>query len=100
MENGIKGCPERKPQVFTLIRKNDATGISGTGRILDGVIFHTGQVVTCWRSDINSSATGGFSSIGIYPSYEAFLSIHVKPHPEGAHEIIFLRDHGQTDSHK
>lgn len=41
-----------EPQVFTLIRHADQTGISGTGRVIDGVIFHTGQVVICWRTDL------------------------------------------------
>lgn len=74
-----------EPRVFTLIRHIDASGISGTGRVLDGVIFHNGQVVICWRSDINA----GVSSLGIYPSWEAFLFIHVQPHPPGAAEIRF-----------
>jgi hypothetical protein len=83
---------ETNPKLFTLVRKNDHSGISGTGRVLDGVIFHTGQVVTCWRTDLNVKGKGidAFSTIGIYPSYEAFLHVHVKPHPEGSNEVIFL----------
>ncbi len=38
-----------EPRLFTLFRHVDESGISGTGRVLDGVIFHTGQVVVCWR---------------------------------------------------
>lgn len=80
------------PKIFTLIRHSDPTGVSGTGRILDGVIFQTGQVVTCWRSEADDSALGRerISSLGIYPSYEAFLHVHVKSHPEGANEVIFV----------
>ena len=84
---------EQNPKLFTLIRKGDATGVSGTGRVLDGVIFHTGQVVTCWRCDINVKGDGGgFTSLGIYPSYQAFLQVHVKSHPEGSNEVIFLEE--------
>jgi adenine-specific DNA-methyltransferase len=36
---------ESNPRLFTLVRKIDQSGISGTGRVLDGVVFHTGQVV-------------------------------------------------------
>ncbi|GFO57344.1 hypothetical protein GMSM_43510 [Geomonas sp. Red276] len=79
---------ETNPTLFTLIRKTDATGVSGTGRVLDGVIFHTGQVVTCWRTDING--TDGFTSISVYPSYQAFLHVHVLAHPEGTNEVVFL----------
>ncbi|MEA2639433.1 MAG: hypothetical protein QOF51_827, partial [Chloroflexota bacterium] len=60
-----------EPQLFTLIRHRDETGVSGTGRVLDGVVFHTGQVVICWRSDLNPTRPGA-SSLAIYPSWDAF----------------------------
>jgi hypothetical protein len=53
-----------EPRLFSLIRHVDESGISGTGRGLDGVIFHTGQVVVCWRTDINVGKPG-YSSIAI-----------------------------------
>lgn len=76
------------PRLFTLIRHTDETGISGTGRVLDGVVFHTGQVVVCWRSDLRADKPG-FSSLVIYHSWEAFLAIHVEPHPVEQTEIVF-----------
>jgi len=87
------------PKVFTLVRKIDPSGISGVGRVLDGVVFHTGQVVTCWRTDLNvkDKEIPGFSTLGIYPSFEAFLHVHVKPHPEGASEVVYL-DIAEPDS--
>jgi hypothetical protein len=82
---------EDRPKLFTLIRKTDPSGISGKGRVLDGVIFHTGQVVTCWRTDLNIKGNiDSYSTLGIYPSYEAFLHVHVKPHPEGTNEVVFF----------
>ncbi|MCC6175207.1 MAG: hypothetical protein IT305_07895 [Chloroflexi bacterium] len=80
-----------QPRLFTLIRYIDESGVSGTGRVLDGVIFHTGQVVVCWRTDINPESVG-YSSIAIYPSWEAFLQVHVRPHAEGAMEVQFGDD--------
>ena len=80
-----------QPKLFTVIRHNDATGVSGTGRIIDGVIFHTGQVVICWRSDINNPNTG-YSSITTYPSWEAFEHIHITPHSENQTEVLFAPD--------
>lgn len=77
-----------EPRLFFLARRKDATGISGTGRVLDGVVFHTGQVVVCWRSDVNRP--GGHSSIAIFPSWEAFLQVHVESHPENEAEIHWL----------
>lgn len=76
-----------EPRLFSLIRHSDETGVSGTGRVLDGVVFHTGQVVVCWRADMNPH--GGFSSLAIYPSWEAFLHVHVEPHPAEQTEIRF-----------
>ncbi len=83
---------ETNPRLFTLVRKIDPSGISGTGRVLDGVIFHTGQVVTCWRTDLKKKEKGveAYSTLGVYPSYEAFFHVHVKPHPEGSNEVIFF----------
>lgn len=78
-----------EPRLFTLIRHHDESGVSGTGRVLDGVVFHTGQVVVCWRSDI-SLDNQGYSSIAIYPSWEAFLHVHVQPHPEESSQVQFL----------
>lgn len=80
--------PTERPAVFTLIRHADETGISGTGRVLDGTIFHTGQVVVCWRSDLRPDKPG-FSSLVIYDSWEAFWAIHVAPHPTEQTEIVF-----------
>lgn len=78
----------QEPKLFTLIRSRDVTGISGTGRVLDGVIFHTGQVVVCWRSDIRAERPG-FSSLAIYPSWRAFKHVHIDPHPENDVSVIF-----------
>ena len=76
------------PRLLTLIRHSDESGVSGTGRVLDGVVFHTGQVVVCWRSDLNPERQG-YSSLAIYPSWDAFEHVHVRPHAEGASEIVF-----------
>jgi hypothetical protein len=80
-----------EPRLFTVIRNADESGISGTGRVLDGAVFHTGQVVVCWRSDLNADQPG-FSSLAIYPSWEAFVHVHVRPHPRNATEIRFGAD--------
>jgi hypothetical protein len=81
-----KIASDTEPVLFTLIRHQDESGVSGTGRVLDGVIFHTGQVVICWRTDLEDEE--GFSSITVYPSWEAFEHVHVEPHPEEQTEIL------------
>lgn len=84
--NDIK---ESKPRTFTMVRTADESGVSGAGRVLDGVLFHTGQVVVCWRTDIEAAAHG-YSSLGIYPSWKAFEFIHIESHPANEAQIIWL----------
>ena len=76
----------KEPKLFTMIRKQDESHVSGTGRVLDGIIFHNGKVVICWRSEERH----GHSSMGIYDSFEAFKSIHIDPHPTNEAEIVWL----------
>lgn len=86
-----------EPRVFTLVRRNDESGVSGPGRVLDGIVFHNGQVVVCWRGDVNDE--DGFSSLGVYPSWEAFKGVHIDPHPTNRAQVVFgqceLADHLQ-----
>lgn len=70
------------PRRFTILREHDATGISGTGRVLDGVIFHTGQVVVCWRST--------HESITVFKDWTAFEGVHLNAHPENRAQVIYL----------
>lgn len=76
-----------EPRVFTLVRKNDESGVSGPGRVLDGIIFHDGRVVVCWRGDVNSE--DGCSSLGVYSSWEDFKSVHIDPHPTNRAQVVF-----------
>jgi hypothetical protein len=76
----------KEPKLFTMIRKQDESHVSGTGRVLDGIIFHNGKVVICWRSEEKD----GCSSLGIFDSFEAFKSIHIDPHPTNEAEIVWL----------
>lgn len=76
---------------FTLVRKNDESGVSGTGRVLDGVVFHTGQVVVCWRTDIEASKHG-YSSLGLYESWDAFSFIHIDSHPENETVVVWRKE--------
>ena len=75
-----------EPKLFTMIRKRDESRISGTGRVLDGVVFHNGRVVICWRAEERH----GHSSMGMYDSFEAFKFIHIDSHPTNETEILWL----------
>lgn len=78
-----------KPKLFAIHRDTDESGVSGTGHVLDGVLFHTGQVVICWRTDVEASQHG-HSSLGIYPSWEAFEFIHISSHPSNKTRIDWI----------
>ena len=76
-------------RAFTMYRGADESNVSGTGRILDGIIFHTGQVVICWRTDIEG-AKHGHASLEIFQSWESFQFIHVDAHPGNQSRIEFF----------
>lgn len=67
-----------------MIRRADETGISGVGRVLDGVVFPDGQTVIRWCVADKPASTE------IYDSFEAFLEIHVTSHPTNHTEIVWL----------
>ncbi|OGZ58529.1 MAG: hypothetical protein A3F94_02380 [Candidatus Spechtbacteria bacterium RIFCSPLOWO2_12_FULL_38_22] len=71
-----------KPRIFTIIRKEDESGVSGRGRVLDGVVFTDGKTVVNWRSDK--------PSIAVYGSFEEFKKIHIDSHPKNKTEIVWL----------
>jgi len=76
----------RAPQgmrTFTVHREYDASGVSGTGIVVEGVLFSTGVVVVHWLTP----APRG--SIGVWDSLDQFLSIHVQPHPENRTIVRF-----------
>lgn len=72
----------QKPRTFTIIRIKDETGISGKGRVLDGVVFSGGKTVISWISDK--------PSVVVYDTFEDFKHIHIDSHPKNKTEIIWL----------
>lgn len=70
------------PRIFTMIIKKDETGVSGPGRVLDGIIFQDGKTVIYWRSDK--------PSIAIYNSFKEFQQVHIESHPKNKTEIVWL----------
>src|SRR4051812_45484827 len=70
-------------RTFTLRREEDASGVSGTGIVLEGTLFSTGVVVVHW---LTPPPRG---SIAIFDTLEQLLSIHVHPHPENRTAVLF-----------
>lgn len=72
-------------KLFYLQRIEDESGISGTGRIAQGVIFDNGKVALTWLSDTPST--------GVYDSIGDVRSIHGH---EGKTEVVMETDWKRT----
>lgn len=68
---------------FSMRRDSDVSGVSGTGIVLEGVLFSTGVVVIHW---LTPPPRG---SIAVFDSIEQFLAIHMFPHPENHSALVF-----------
>lgn len=68
---------------FVMRREHDVSGVSGTGLVLEGVLFSTGVVVVHW---LTPPPRG---SISVFDSLDQFLGIHVRPHPDNRTVLVF-----------
>ena len=68
---------------FVMHREFDTSGVSGTGVVLEGVLFSTGVVVIHW---LTPPPRG---SISVFDSLDQFLAIHVRPHPDNHTMLVF-----------
>lgn len=71
-------------RTFEMVRKEDESGVSGTGKVLEGVVFSDGITVGRWVSDKSPARSTTF-----YNSFGEFIAIHVAPHPTNKTEIKF-----------
>lgn len=78
-------CP--RPRLFSMVRQADESGVSGTGHVLDGVVWRDGKVCAAWDTE---NAPG---SVVVYDSYCDFKAIHVDQHP-GNGTILAFDDGG------
>lgn len=69
------------PVTFVMAREADESGVSGTGIVLEGVLFHDETVAVRWKGNVRSTV--------VYASLKDFLEIHVIPHPENGTVIEF-----------
>jgi hypothetical protein len=53
---------------FELCRMDDASGVSGTGTVAEGIEFSNGQIALSWLTPMRS--------VGIYPNLKEVLNIH------------------------
>lgn len=74
----------KPPRRFYLERIKDETGVSRTGRVLEGVLWQNGEVTVQWRPP--------HSTFGFYHSLREFEIIHVDCHPS-CNVIRWLEPH-------
>src|SRR5436190_7838384 len=68
-----KGAKPTSPlRRFYVLRLTDPTGVSGTGRIVEGVIFPDGKVVLKWRLPT--------SSLVLFDSFTEFQEVYLHKH--------------------
>ena len=53
---------------FVLLRKQDVSGVSGTGLVAEGAVFSNGKVAVTWRGPVRS--------VTVYESLEDAMAIH------------------------
>lgn len=92
--DGPNDYPKGSIVTFTMHRGTDESGISGEGRVLDGVIFEDGLVVVRWVTKQASQSTVVYdcsAKKGEKPTtgFQKFLDIHVRQHPANNTTIEF-----------
>lgn len=55
-------------KLFYLYRKEDESGISGTGFVAEGVVFENGKCVLAWLTE--------YTSVAVYDDIETLREIH------------------------
>lgn len=73
---------------FWLCRVKDETGISRTGRVLEGVVCQDGQVIIQWRPPM--------TSIAVYKDMKTFMAIHVDCHPSCSQVVWIDSEPGEA----
>lgn len=61
------------PQRFWLVRHEDVTGVSGTGKVAQGVRWESGEVALHWAG---SRSKPGVTSTATYKSIDELLRVH------------------------
>jgi hypothetical protein len=70
-------------RAFTVYRREDESGVSGDGIVIEGVELATGQCVVHW---LFPPPRGG---IAIFDSMGDFIRVHIEPHPSNKTIITF-----------
>lgn len=69
-------------EIFLMTRMADESGVSGTGTVLEGVVFSDGTCAVRWR--------GATPCTAVWASFEAFKAIHIDSHPTNGTVVEWL----------
>lgn len=67
---------DRRPRTGVMLRREDQSGVSGTGVVADFAEFPSGRVVIEWRNDENENLQFTDTGIDIRPRMEVAVAIH------------------------
>ena len=67
---------ESRGRVFWLVRREDITGISGTGVVADGVQFPDGTTVVRWRPRGTARPDVVKPTTVVHPDMESVIGLH------------------------
>ena len=70
-------------RAFTVFRREDESGVSGDGIVIEGVELATGQCIVHW---LFPPPRGG---IAVFDSMDDFIKVHIAPHPSNKTIITF-----------
>ncbi len=70
-------------RTFEMHRGNDESGVSGTGKVLEGVVFSDGPCVVRWVTELNGRSEAR------YDSFASFVDIHINSHKSNKTTVIF-----------
>ena len=70
-------------RAFTVYRREDESGVSGDGIVIEGVELATGQCIIHW---LFPPPRGG---IAVFDSMDDFIKVHIAPHPSNKTIITF-----------
>lgn len=74
---------QRGMRTFAIERQHDESGVSGTGIVLEGVVFSSGQTIVHW---LTPPPRG---SVNVFDGFWQFWAIHVESHPSNRSIIRF-----------
>ncbi len=66
---------------FEFFRGGDETGVSGTGKVLEGIVYSDGSVGIHWTVDL--------WSVTFFQDWATFVKIHIGSHPNNDGRIVF-----------